>query len=572
MTSNLNNHINQFINLFGSMNGEQFINTFFDKETMQFKPYEKGVLEMNDNDKKIFLCNSKTDELKTVSNLFTIAVEGMCESILMDQSEMDLSKIDRLLIDAENKLNKISTAEKKLQITVEEFVAQAKSTLKNAVDFIAQQHKEQNSTSQDPLEEYKKNLAVLNKKLEILDDEIQSLNGKFDDASFEKLIQKTLLKSEIEESIKTLTMNFESTLINAAKETHSSPSASEELDSSSNSENNSNDLGLTGKIRNQGNHEQAIQMVDDFNVKSTFPCDLWDLSENHPTDRIPFRNFNEEEGKEEYFDLDKVKEFNNRLDTSIQTMLDLSLQMKDHDEIKKVCEELTEKLFAIKANAEKILLDMTSIDYTPEFIASLKMDDRLIMQLKNALKQAEREHLLKFLSNLATLTLEGKNQNCQKITNALEKLRQYITERHPRLRQVMGFNQCGVAQQVYDFCLEAFLSNVQEKETVFGKMTKKSNNDQEVIVASARNLSCHYTLNVRTNAGIVNLDSVGSRKNSGYSFDANDSNLILSELFYRSCQPIPMENITVPSQANNNCYLSAGWLKFCTFLHFFEQT
>jgi hypothetical protein len=339
-------------------------------------------------------------------------------------------------------------------------------------------------------------------------------------------------------------------------------------------------------LSNSTDLEKAAQCIDKFDIKAKFLKALWSLANYCATERLPLNLKIWEEG----FSDEKYEEFKRDLKINIENMYDFISEIENYPELKKAYEAVCGKLLEIDLNTasfkdevEKIYNERRFNDLASLNIVPLKMDDKLIMQLKLELKKIEREKLMEFLSSLAILTLEGKNQTSQKITEGLEKLRRYMIERDPKLEKSMGFCQQGTPQKVYDFCLNSLFLTDDEKENFIAMMSKKYDADLEVTVASLRhssekdyssevNTGGHYTCDVLADNNIFNLDSIGSQKKPGSSLIGdNDALLVLSDSFYQKCQPLPLEKMSVPRQNSNNCYLSAGWLKFCVFLHYFRQ-
>lgn len=350
------------------------------------------------------------------------------------------------------------------------------------------------------------------------------------------------------------------------------------------------------------NFEKAVKFIDHFDIRSTFSSDLWDFADNVPSVRIPFRNFEGNCVSNRYYitNAEWIR-FKNDLQVSILTLVDLSesAELSGHGTLLDVYARLINKLIEISAQAESA--DGMN-ELSPELFSSLKMENKLITQLGMELRNIEKDHLLEFLGNLAALTL-NRNANShkmnrlvaifsrlfgyppvqplvsqgaksQKITKGLEKLRDYINLRNPRQRVNMSFGKMGVAEFIYGYCLKTLLPEFNDRDQYTRKMTKKKHFDEELIeVASARNIGgYHFVCDVLTDKGVATFDSIGPKKTLDTCLVFDSDNLAVSKSFYNSCRPFAFDDVSVPIQKDNNCYLAAGWLKFCIFLHFFEQS
>jgi hypothetical protein len=339
------------------------------------------------------------------------------------------------------------------------------------------------------------------------------------------------------------------------------------------------------------NIESSIKSIEQFDIRSSFPNELWELADNFPSTKIPYSDLQGDYVNSNYhIAYHEWQRFNQSLEVSLLTLLDLSEepQVKAHSALSDVCAEMVERLMDIQTLAH--FYGGRGV-LKPEIFSALKLPNTLKNRLGIELRKIEREHLLEFLGNLAALTLNKSNTRgmqkifervfklfgygnmpdektkSQKITRGLEKLRDYINLRSPRQRANMGPGKTGVAEFIYRFCLDTLLA--EEKNFLLQKM---KGNEKLVDIAAARNIGgYHFVCDLLTDQGIATLDSIGSKKILGSHLFPDDDNLVLSESFYHSCKPLALDHITVPIQKDNNCYLSAGWLKFCVFLHFFEQ-
>lgn len=350
----------------------------------------------------------------------------------------------------------------------------------------------------------------------------------------------------------------------------------------------------------------ATKFVDGFDPKSIFSSGLWEFADNYPTQLIL--------SESDYFDTKEVRKFLERLKANIQTLVDLTELISQHKiwQVEGVCVKLTKKLCEIELSAQKIsddtgndevLMQKLLENFNADFLETLKMDFQLTTELKMELESYERTTLLKFFDSLSLLTLEGYNKNSKKIAEGLEKLRQYITERRPRLREPMRFGVQYYAQPIYNFCLDSFFSNNKERDEILNGMCDDS--DDGVAVAclthssgkkctANESSSGHWTCIVRTEKDNVTLDNLDRRKIPNASFperrdceqsdksvaskDAieinvqSEAHLILNKPFFESCKaPLNLEKISIPTWQANNCYLASGWLKFCVFLHYLKQ-
>lgn len=343
--------------------------------------------------------------------------------------------------------------------------------------------------------------------------------------------------------------------------------------------------------------ENSVKFIEQYDINSAFPSDLWDFADNFPSAKIPYKELEGSYINSNYYiDHDDLTRFKDNVQNSILNLLELAEtpQVKAHGPLSGICSQIIDQLIQIQYLSEAC----EGMDPLPsEMFSSLKLPNRLTTQLGIELRKIERDRLLEFLGHLAALTLnkqDSKTQKLidlvykffgytdekgsldpktksQKITMGLEKLRDYINLRSPRQRRDMKAGRTGVAEFIYQFCLKTLL--FEDKEKLLNLMTGQ--NDaccEQIDVAAARNIGgYHFVFDVLTDKGIATLDSIGTRKTLGSNLASNYDNLILSKSFYDSCKPLHLDNINVPVQKDNNCYLSAGWLKFCTFLHFFEQ-
>lgn len=348
--------------------------------------------------------------------------------------------------------------------------------------------------------------------------------------------------------------------------------------------------------------EKAVKSIDDFDIHSDFPYELWSFSDNFPTAKIPYRNLEGECFNDIYhITNEEWVNFNNHLQTSLSTLLDLSEtpEVKKYDLLSESCAKLINQLLEISYTAE-VFAGMNEI--SAEMFSSLKIENPLLTQLGNELRKIERDRLLEFLGHLAVLTL-NKNENLpkrmgivevffkilgypskqpslsesaksRKITQGLEKLRDYINLRSPRQERVMSPGKMGVAEFIYGFCFKTLFPELGDREKYTKKMTEfNDSGDRLIEMAAARNIGgYHFVCDILTDKGVATFDSMGTQKILGTSLTFQNENLAVSQSFYQSCKPLEFDQINVPIQKNNNCYLAAGWLKFCAFLHFFEQS
>lgn len=365
-----------------------------------------------------------------------------------------------------------------------------------------------------------------------------------------------------------------------------------------------NETNLTPflNIFHTANLEKAVKWIDDFDIHSDFSHELWSFSDNFPTVKIPYRNLEGEYFKDTYhITNEEWVNFNDHLQTSLLTLLDLSEtpEVKKHDLLSESCSKLINKLLEISYTAEAFA-GMNEL--SAEMFSSLKMENPLLTQLGSELRKIERDRLLEFLGHLAVLTL-NRNENTskrkgivevffrilgypsiqcslsesaksRKITQGLEKLRDYINLRSPRQERVMSPGKMGVAEFIYGFCFKTLFPELSDKEKYTKKMTEFNDSDDRLIeIAAARNIGgYHFVCDVLTDKGVATFDSMGTQKILGNSLTFQNENLVVSQSFYQSCKPLEFDHINVPIQKNNNCYLAAGWLKFCALLHFFEQS
>lgn len=350
--------------------------------------------------------------------------------------------------------------------------------------------------------------------------------------------------------------------------------------------------------------KQSEEFIDDFSIKLSFPEDLWALSEGSATTGLPYRNLAGTCLNDIYYiEEEEWIEFKENLRLSIKTMTDFlsHSEIEKNKTLHKICGKIFVNLAEISSEAGTL---GSPEEASEKAFSSLKLDISLICQLRKELLKTERSRLLEFLGHLANLTLTGEVANespeqsnsissifnsiiscftgggrSQKLTQGLEKLRDFINQRSPRQKKVMDVGQFGVAEYIYGYCLKSFfnIESLDEAKKHIAFMTNKIQSGEELIeLAAPRNVGYHFVCDILTDKGYATLNSMGTRKDLVHDFTAERCEeaqvfLKVSESFYETCQPLVLENINVPEQKENNCYLAAGWLKFCVFLHFFMQ-
>jgi hypothetical protein len=256
-------------------------------------------------------------------------------------------------------------------------------------------------------------------------------------------------------------------------------------------------------------------------------------------------------------------------------------QVKNNHSLLSVCNEIVVDLERVKSNVvlHKNRTTLSSTDFK-----SLKFNTKLAKKLNFELKNTERDHLLVFLGHLSVLTLNG-NGNREKLTEGLFKLRDYINNRSSGQQREMGPGIFGTADFIYNFCLNTLFLKAKDRDRFLDEM-KNDFGKKEVIVAQARNTGGHFVCDILSDQGVAILDTKGVSKKLDNDPDPDLENAIesdnpcvgkpecfaISESLYNACEHLELNKISVAFQEQHSCYLSAGWLKFCVFLHYFKQT
>lgn len=320
----------------------------------------------------------------------------------------------------------------------------------------------------------------------------------------------------------------------------------------------------------ESNTEISENIVNNFSVESKFPKFLWDFIENFPT-----LCGEREKPNSDYLDV-KVEDIINyakHLDDILSIFENTLLlnEVINQTELLRVSNEIIDDIKRVIQETKKFKSNdkcrLTELEFT-----GLKLNINIIHKLEKTLKSIERLDLLEFISSLSDLTRHGENKNSCKITEGLEKLRDYINFRSLRLNEKMSKGKMGVAENIYNYCFNTLFPTGEDQETIKHLMLV-DRGASGTTVASTRVKWSHYTCFMLTDKGITELDSIGSKKSNVNNFESDDKaeELVLSDAFFDRCVPPSYERMSVAVQKDNNCYLSAGWLKFCTFLEYFEQ-
>ncbi len=330
---------------------------------------------------------------------------------------------------------------------------------------------------------------------------------------------------------------------------------------------------------------KATRFINEFDPQTKFSL-LWSFVDGSPNREIPYSDLpaTVENGLYQVSILD-LELFIKDIDKSIETLLSLAEQIDPS--LHPICENIVTRLDEIRETATLLIesVDMqehAGLVLDEDTFASLKLepknlDLRLRIQLKDALEDLERKMLHQFYGELAHLTLNGGN-NSHLVTLGLEKLRDFITSRSPRAKMVMDRGNMGVAEFVHEYCLKKLFGTSVLSEIVPDLKTMRNGN--LTTVARPVNLhGLHFICYVETKEGLYALDSIGSKKtlirsgNPTFTLENPEpATVCVGDAFYASCTPLSIDQISVPRQKENNCYLAAGWLTFSTFLYFYNQS
>jgi hypothetical protein len=444
-------------------------------------------------------------------------------------------------------------------------------------------------------EEWQNQIKDLRKTFFTIVNQINTLN--FSKIESEKILESINLLSQIEDEEMSCEMGFLlagfsliNQIINQAKEgIHSiSPISNSNLSivpfskQSQNFDDKSN-VELENLLKQYNEliklQQIAEQDIDKFKITSRFSRDLWHVAESSHNGKIPYKDLEGQNCDGDYYiEKEQWNAFDKNLTNSIKA-LSFYEEVKQNQDVYDTFVALIDKLNDIKDRWEKIeqvkFKDSTFALLSKEEFSSLKMDNKLTTSFQKELRKAESGDLKRFLLSLVDLTLKG-NLNSDKVTIGLDKLREYIVHRSPRQEQAMAKGELGVAEFIFHYCMNAFFPTDEEQLKIMKLMA--STKDRIVASSHLDIEHAHFWCNVLTDKGTYTFDSKKRKKipveEKQVFINDNahkESNLILSHSFHQSCQPLSLANISVPIQRNNNCYLSAGWLKFCTFLHFYHQ-
>lgn len=348
------------------------------------------------------------------------------------------------------------------------------------------------------------------------------------------------------------------------------------------------EMNLDGffEILNTSDVKSAAHFIDKFDTSTAFPIDLWDFSVVYNEGKILYKDL---EGTK-ILDKDAYSIISNEWIIFKKNLSNCHFNLKEMCKTNQVkrnhsllctCNEIIVELEKIQSKIElyKNRNELSSTEFN-----SLKLKPELTKKLNFELQSIERNHLLVFLGHLAVLTLNS-NENREKLTKGILKLRDYINSRSSRQKAEMGPGIFGTADFIYNFCLDTLFLVKNDKQNFFYEK-ENSLGEKEVIVAQARNTGGHYVCDILSDQGVAVLNTSGTTKTLDNAPDPDLENPIendnpcvgipeyfaVSESLYNACEPFELEKVSVPHQDENNCYLSAGWLKFCVFLHYFKQT
>lgn len=345
-------------------------------------------------------------------------------------------------------------------------------------------------------------------------------------------------------------------------------------------------LGDFFQILNSADVKSAVNLIDKFDTSTAFPIDLWDFSVLFNKGKILYKDLEGTKilGRDAYKIIsNEWTVFNKNLNNCHLNLKEMRKknEVKSNHSLLCVCNEIVIELEKIQS---KIELYKNRNELSSEEFNSLKLGPELTSTLNVELKKIERDHLLVFLGHLVVLTLNG-NDNRKNLTKGILKLRDYINNRSSGQKAEMGPGIFGTADFIYNFCLNTLFLLGNDKENFLCQM-KNSLGEKEVIVAQARNTGSHYVCDILSDQGVAVLNTSGKSKTLDNGPDPDLENPIksdnpcvvipeyfaVSESLYNACEPLDLEKVSVPYQEQNNCYLSAGWLKFCVFLHYFKHS
>lgn len=311
--------------------------------------------------------------------------------------------------------------------------------------------------------------------------------------------------------------------------------------------------------------ENSTDFIKKFSIDSKFSSCLWAFAHAFPSKEIPYEDFDPKK--------EKISDFLKSIEKSIIALKECVALYKQFPALCEKIEDLVKTLEGIKVSAQSLISEQRFDEKT---LSALKVPSFQKDNLRFELIQIEREDFLNFIAHLHVVSSYNKSSSAS-IAEGLHKLRDYIIKRNPRQHD-MSLGRFGVAGYIFEYCLQRLFLKINMSEIAYitDKMRIKRKEEESLIhLAEVENTGGHFVCHVLTDKGEACLDSMGSRKtlySSQYLKERSHSVMVVSESFYQSCRPLQFDNIQVPNQQANNCYLAAGWLKFHTFLHFYLQS
>jgi hypothetical protein len=327
--------------------------------------------------------------------------------------------------------------------------------------------------------------------------------------------------------------------------------------------------------------EAAKAVVEAFTIESELPKELWAFGNNYPSTEIPFQELQGTYNKDDdvyLVTMNGFLNFSNSLEDSIKHMgqLEKDSRIQANTRMLTAVQQITATLHAIDKQKNELvsanIIQGQNFSLSPDQFKSLKFPNALRNPLIMNLRKAEEERILHFMGSLAVLTLNRAKDEDNLVQTGLAKFRDYICWRNPRLLD-MEEGKMGVAGFFFETCC-GLLFHEQYPEGS-EKYFRKLHDGPLIPIAEHRrsggDYSGHFTCLIQCEEGIYEFASIGSRKTFQDS-QKIDRGVSVGEELYKKCKPLSRDKISVPAQNANNCYLCAGWLQFCSFLHFYSQS
>ncbi len=319
----------------------------------------------------------------------------------------------------------------------------------------------------------------------------------------------------------------------------------------------------------------AKKEVEDFKITSNFPQELWCLANNFPHENIPY-NLPVYKKIEDVYSI-KAADFTEYVDNIAKSLKNISklkqfIATTPHRNIYNALHQLEMSLLSLEKKLENIPKNK-DLELSGNEFSNIKWKDIELLRtdLLMSLRKAEEEKVLTFMSSLAVLTLNRTQDDDNLVGNGLGKLRDFICERNPRQKDMERGN-FGVAAYIFEHCCSLLFHESSQSGV---KKYEEKLNDGAPLVPIAKTIlkeRCHFTCIIRCKEGIYEFDTIGARKTPEKDETDVQNGMSISKRLYDKSEQLSVSKICVAEQDENNCYLSAGWLKFCTFLHFYRQS